>query len=241
MPSGDPSERPNLLADVALAAAGLRYAVSGRAAAAAICKAALGRAIPSAAYLAHDDPDGLTIPRLPASFEDYPTGSFGAALGAFLAGNGLRPLQVPDELRRKLQQRHAFSVRYAVLHDSFHVLTGFDTSLAGEMGVWSFVAGQDYSRMHARAHRAAQVVYPMVAPGKRQDLHAADRTGGEWGRRCGCVLAAVLPERLAEPLVTVRASFGLPADGIAPAACAWSDGHAAGAAGSTRSASQDPA
>jgi ubiquinone biosynthesis protein Coq4 len=39
------------------------------------------------------------------------------------------------------------AVLYTSVHDIVHVLTGCNTSLAGEAAVWGFMAGQGISRM----------------------------------------------------------------------------------------------
>ena len=48
------------------------------------------------------------------------------------------------EHEAELLARNAFSIRYALIHDMVHVLTGFDASWVGEVGVLAFVGGQNY-------------------------------------------------------------------------------------------------
>ncbi|MBD0269721.1 MAG: hypothetical protein ICV77_15680, partial [Cyanobacteria bacterium Co-bin8] len=68
------------------------------------------------------------------SLMQYPAGTFGYEYAHHMKKNGLTPLNVSPELG-EVARRNVFALRYAVTHDIFHVLLGFDTSYAGEIGV----------------------------------------------------------------------------------------------------------
>ncbi len=93
-----------------------------------------------------------------------PKGTLGRDYADLLDANGLLPFVLSDEIDRELLQRNIFIARYGLVHDMFHVLTGFDTSWAGELGVWAFVAAQRYSWTHVIAVVVACIIYPLRAP-----------------------------------------------------------------------------
>lgn len=78
-------------------------------------------------------------------------GTFGHVYVSFLAANGLKPLDVSPEVGAEIARINPLAVRYPILHDAFHVLLGFDATLPGEIGVWSFVSAQRYSPSFDRA------------------------------------------------------------------------------------------
>jgi ubiquinone biosynthesis protein Coq4 len=106
-----------------------------------------------------------TFPRIDVdALRRLPPGTLGRDYVDLLAANGLEPFVLSDEIDTELLQRNIFIARYGLVHDMFHVLTGFDTSWAGEMGVWAFVAAQRYAWAHVLAVLLACIVYPLRAP-----------------------------------------------------------------------------
>src|SRR5690606_31365296 len=84
----------------------------------------------------------------PVPLRELPRGTLGREYIALLDANGLTPFRISAQLDPALLDRHAFVARYSLVHDIFHVLTGFDTSWSGELGVWAFVAAQRYAHAH---------------------------------------------------------------------------------------------
>jgi ubiquinone biosynthesis protein Coq4 len=144
-----------------------------------------------------------------AALRAHPAASFGAAYAAFLDRNGLRPFTVSPEVAAELWPDHVLEVRYPLLHDAFHVLLGFDVTLAGELGVWSFVAAQRYSPSFDRAGRLGALLYPLAAPGRRAALRAAAARGRALGQDAVCLIAEPLEEYWATNLEEVRARCAL--------------------------------
>ncbi|TPV94888.1 MAG: hypothetical protein B7733_12700 [Myxococcales bacterium FL481] len=93
-----------------------------------------------------------------------PPASLGRHYAEFLDQNRLQPFRLTPRISQELLARHRFIARYGLVHDVYHVLTGFDASLAGELGVWAFVAAQRYSWKHWIAVLVACVVYPLLSP-----------------------------------------------------------------------------
>jgi ubiquinone biosynthesis protein COQ4 len=144
-----------------------------------------------------------------AALRALPEASFGRQYAAFLDRNGLRPFQVSPEVAEELWPEHVLEVRYPLLHDAFHVLLDFDISLAGELGVWSFVAAQHYSPAYDRAGRLGARFYPLVAPRRRSALAAAAERGRALGERAACLIAEPLELYWPEQIAQVRAELGL--------------------------------
>lgn len=67
-----------------------------------------------------------------------PEGTLGREYAVHMDRERLRPLDLSENARHRLSDR-VLGLRYTLLHDLFHVLLGFDTSLPGELGVWEFV------------------------------------------------------------------------------------------------------
>lgn len=91
---------------------------------------------------------------LPA-FRRMPAGSLGRSYADFIDSNGFQPLHLSAPARERLGRSSTLAVRYAVLHDAFHVLLGFGAGLPGELGVWVFVGAQDYAAASARPASAS--------------------------------------------------------------------------------------
>ncbi|MEO0378511.1 MAG: Coq4 family protein [Cyanobacteria bacterium P01_A01_bin.17] len=141
-----------------------------------------------------------------------PAGSFGDSLAQFLQSNCIQPLILAEETRIELQDSPILAIRYPILHDVFHVLLGFDTSLAGELGVWSFVAAQRYSPAFDRAALIGRWFTRLLTPWQWQRLQAYEYKGRRLGGQAVCVIAQPLEEFWDMPLGEVRFRFNLPAE-----------------------------
>lgn len=137
-------------------------------------------------------------------------GTFGHAYAHFMASNDLRPLAVSPAVASELEGPNTLAVRYTLLHDAFHVLLGFDTSLAGELGVWSFVAEQRYSPTHQHAAALARTLYPLARPSQISAMRAARLCGEALAHDVPCLIAQPFEEYWSEPLVVVRERLHIP-------------------------------
>lgn len=142
--------------------------------------------------------------------QSQPAGSFGDALAQFLKNNHIQPLTLLPETRKELQDTSLLAVRYPLLHDAFHVLLGFDTSLAGELGVWAFVRAQHYSPAFDRAALIGHWFTRFLTPWQWQHLHACEQKGKKLGKQAVCIIAQPLEMYWAMPLETVQLHFKLP-------------------------------
>lgn len=85
-----------------------------------------------------------------------PHESFGFQYFDFLQKNKLKPLNF-SESTKGLFRFYPVGVRYVRVHDMFHVLLGFDTSVEGELGVYAFVESQNYSKQLNAAAKTARL------------------------------------------------------------------------------------
>jgi ubiquinone biosynthesis protein COQ4 len=130
--------------------------------------------------------------------------TFGHAYHAFMVANELTPLTISTPVVQELAAENVVAVRYVLLHDAFHVILGFDTSLAGELGVWTFVAAQGYSGTFARAATTARIVYPCLAIRQKEHLKAAVERATSLANAARPVLPMPLDEWWSLPLAEVR-------------------------------------
>lgn len=140
-----------------------------------------------------------------------PAGTFGREYARHMDENKLQPFAISNALERDLLERNAFVTRYAVTHDMFHLLLGFDTSWAGEMGVLAFAAAQGYSRSTRVGLALAAVLYPLFSPRQTRLIYRCLRRGWQLGKRASFLLGERLEERWSQPLAELRRELGLPA------------------------------
>lgn len=143
-----------------------------------------------------------------AELRTLPTGTFGHAYAQHMDDCQLTPLEVSPKVITQLQDR-PLGLRYTLTHDIFHVLLGYDTSLAGELGVWSFVDAQCYSSTYRWAAALAHYLYPLVVPHRYRQLRASERRGRRLAQQSVCLIAQPFEHYWSQPLSTVRQRFGL--------------------------------
>ncbi|MEL6493834.1 MAG: Coq4 family protein [Cyanobacteria bacterium J06623_7] len=137
-----------------------------------------------------------------------PPGTFGYEYAAFMQRNKLRPLNISPELR-DVAQDNVFALRYAVTHDIFHVLLGFDTSYAGEIGVLAFAVAQKYSKLQAFSLGIARVLYPILAPRQFKRIFLNLRRGQQMGKEANFLLNYRFEDCWAKPLATLTRELNL--------------------------------
>ncbi|MEA5566532.1 MULTISPECIES: Coq4 family protein [unclassified Anabaena] len=138
----------------------------------------------------------------------YPLGTFGREYADYMQINHLKPLNVSPELA-DVAQRNVFALRYAVTHDIFHVLLGFDTTYAGEIGVLAFAAEQNYSKSLKISLRLAQFIYPILAPQQSKMIYANLNKGQKLGKIADFLLGYHFEEHWQEPIEELRKSLKL--------------------------------
>lgn len=148
-----------------------------------------------------------------AALRGLPEGTVGRQYARQLDSQGLAPLVISDDIKARLAG-HPLALRYTTTHDLVHVLTGFSTTPAGELGVLAFMIGQGFGSRRSLLWFSAlfsALTMPLHTPGMWHNI----RVGLKMAREAGPVLEAPLEELLAVPLAEARARLGLRADTIA--------------------------
>lgn len=143
-----------------------------------------------------------------AALRRLPEGTFGQIYAQHMDEFHLTPLEISPDVIAQLSDQ-SLGLRYTLLHDVFHVLLGYDTSLVGEMGVWAFVDAQHYSPSYKTAAWLAHYLYPLVIPHRYRKLRAIEQQSRRLGQQAACVIAHPLEDYWSEPLSTVRSRLGL--------------------------------
>lgn len=143
-----------------------------------------------------------------AALRRLPEGTFGQIYAQHMDEYHLTPLEISPDVIAQLSDQ-SLGLRYTLLHDVFHVLLGYDTSLVGEMGVWAFVDAQHYSPSYQTAAWLAHCLYPLAIPHRYRQLRAIEQHSRRLGQQAACVIAHPLEDYWSDPLSTVRSRLGL--------------------------------
>ncbi|MBD0345860.1 MAG: hypothetical protein ICV63_13755 [Coleofasciculus sp. Co-bin14] len=138
----------------------------------------------------------------------YSQGSFGWEYAHHMKANRLKPFNISPE-HEDIAKRNVFALRYVVIHDILHVLLGFDTSYAGEIGVLAFAAEQNYSPSLKIGLKIAKVFAPIIFPAQAKAISANLRKGQELGKKAKFLLGIRFEEYWERPLSEVKAELGL--------------------------------
>jgi ubiquinone biosynthesis protein Coq4 len=136
-------------------------------------------------------------------------GSLGSEYARFLDANGIEPLVVSPELKERFRE-NPYALRYTATHDLHHVLTGFDTGLAGEAGVAAFNVGQGSLAGGRALLWGPRLFWSLISPTQARRIWHDIRVGLELGRRAKLVIAEPIESWFEEPLAVVRARLGIP-------------------------------
>ncbi len=152
-----------------------------------------------------------------------PAGTVGREYARMLDARGLAPLVVGPAVRERLAER-PLALRYTTTHDLFHVLTGFSTHPAGELGLFAFMIAQGFAGGSRRRLWVSAAIYAAMLPLHARDLLHNLEVGLAMGARAENLLEQPLAEYLDQPLDGVRRRLGLPdpaAAGITPGRPSW--------------------
>ena len=139
----------------------------------------------------------------------YPQGSLGREYADHIVANHLQPFNISPDLE-EVARCNVFALRYVVTHDIFHVLLGFDTSYAGEIGVLAFAVAQNYSKSLKISLGIAQLLYPILAPQQVPAIFTNVKTGRELGKNAEFLLGHRFEEHWLDSITEVRKRLSLP-------------------------------
>ncbi|MGF1491349.1 MAG: Coq4 family protein [Microcoleaceae cyanobacterium] len=137
-----------------------------------------------------------------------PQGTFGHEYARHMRNNRLQPFNISPAVET-IAKRNVFALRYAVTHDMFHVLLGFDTSYAGEMGVLAFAVAQNYSRSQKIGYWIATVLYPTLAPRQFREIFASRHYGRALGQQAEFLLGYRFEDKWVKPSNQIRKELGI--------------------------------
>ena len=143
-----------------------------------------------------------------AQLAQLPQGTFGYEYAMFMQQNKLQTINISPELTQ-IANNNVFAVRYAITHDIFHVLLGFDTTYAGEMGVLAFAVEQKYSNSQTISLWLAQILYPILTPHQTRAIFANKRRGKALAKQAVFLLNYRFENCWTEPLAVVRQKLGI--------------------------------
>lgn len=136
-----------------------------------------------------------------------PEGTFGRAYIDFMDGNGLDPEDLPT--RPAADAAEFVSAHLFETHDLWHVVTGFGTDLAGEMGLQAFYLAQLPARLAPlllAIGMANTLVYAFDDKDARMDAIAR---GWRMGKRARQLFGQDWKQMWSTPLAEVRARLGV--------------------------------
>jgi ubiquinone biosynthesis protein COQ4 len=146
-----------------------------------------------------------------------PDGSVGREYARILDQRGLLPLAISPSVKDRFAD-NPYALRYTTTHDLFHVLTGFPTTPAGELGLFAFMIAQGFEGGRRRLWFTA-TLYTLLLPLHARGIWHNVRVGLSMGEKAKALLEEPLEAYLAEPLDVVRRRVNLPdpaSAGVAP-------------------------
>lgn len=154
-------------------------------------------------------------PPLPpiADLAKYPEGTFGRAFADHIVQNKLAVDFYPVD--KKINFNTYVVARSRKLHDMWHVLTGFDTSLEGEMGVQGFSLAQLRSPLSANLIAAGLLHCTIKNPAAFERSVKNIFLGYQLGKACKTLITLRLEDHLARDLRELRQELGLSAASLA--------------------------
>ncbi len=138
-----------------------------------------------------------------------PAGTLGREYARFLDANGIEPLVISDTVKERFRE-NPFALRYTVTHDLHHVLTGFDTGLAGEAGNFAFSVGQGAAPGTGKLLWWVRFVYALLSPSQARRIWHNIRVGLALGKKAKLLIAQPLESRFEDPIGKLRADLGIP-------------------------------
>lgn len=138
-----------------------------------------------------------------------PSGSLGHEVARFMDDNGFEPGTFPQmgaDQPNRCVAGHLYET-----HDLWHTLTGFDTDLAGELGLQAFYLAQLPSRVSAVFLAIGMAKMAFTELGNREAMMDAVTRGWIMGRQADLLFGARWDRMWERPLVEVRQAYRIAA------------------------------
>jgi ubiquinone biosynthesis protein COQ4 len=142
-----------------------------------------------------------------AELTKLPEGALGRVFGDHMRANGLDPASIPtlsanDEL--EFVRAHLYET-----HDVWHAVTGFETDVAGELGLQAFYAAQAPGGLPWMLLAMGFLNTALYAMDEREARFEAIARGWEMGRRARPLFGTRWDTLWATPIAEVRRSLGV--------------------------------
>ena len=146
---------------------------------------------------------------------EYPEGTLARGFADFLGERGLDPASIPtlevhDE--GSFVRAHLYET-----HDLWHVVTGFDTDVAGELGLQAFYAAQVPGKLPIALLSGGMLNTLIYADGDRARRLAAISRGWTMGERAAPFFGTDWAQLWSTPLAEVRSALRLSESEVSPA------------------------
>ena len=140
-----------------------------------------------------------------------PKGTLGYEYAQHMKQNNIHPLVISPDLI-EAAKANPFALRFTATHDIFHILLGFDTTYAGEVGVLGFMIGQGYSKFLNAYEPLVRHLYPLIFRSQAKQISANLERGKAIGEQAKCLLAYRFEDNWSRPIEDIRAELGLVLD-----------------------------
>ncbi len=138
----------------------------------------------------------------------FPETTLGRHYAKWLCDNDIKPFRLRKALRLQLSQHNFFS-SYLITHDFIHVVSGFDSSLAGEIGVLALSVSQGFAPGGTLQEWSARMLYPIVSPRNTKSIRKARLKGRQLGRQAKDLFRFDYYSALSQDLDTIRRDLNL--------------------------------
>lgn len=141
-----------------------------------------------------------------------PRGTLGRTYAEFMRANGL----VPDALPRLPAKDDGEFLRAHLYetHDMWHAITGFESDVAGELGLQAFYAAQIDGPLAPAILAAGLLNTALFKLDERNARVDAIARGWQGGRHARPLFGFDYASSWAKPIGEVRASLGIPVEGL---------------------------
>ena len=137
-----------------------------------------------------------------------PEGTLGYEYAQHMKKHNIHPLEISPDLI-EAAKANPFALRFTATHDIFHILLGFDTTYAGEVGVLGFTIAQGYSKFLQAYEPIVKHLYPLILRSQAQQIRANLDRGKALGEQAKCLLVYRFEDNWSRPIEDIRAELGL--------------------------------
>ncbi len=153
-----------------------------------------------------------------AALAAMPVGSVGRAFADYLDRNGIDPSALPS--RPSSDDASFVRAHLYETHDLWHVVTGFETDVAGELGLQAFYMAQTEARLAPLLLALGMINTAGQAFDERHQRLDAITRGWMLGKRARPLFGLDWASRWEQPLTSLRAELALSLDDVDQAVAA---------------------